>query len=213
MIAGQAAPNSASEDEGSVDIEKAIELERQSIQNEIKPANGDDQSASKFQKLFSSLKTQMDSIIFIQFHPDLDPLRICHALLTDTKNSQKPKTRHVNRIHPLKTCPAKMEGIEKLLDEQVKATFASVSGGTWRLQPRIRHCHHISRQKLIKSLATRVQAYFDSTDKGSDFKVQLNGADWVIVVEVVQVCILIYSCIYVRFTNQFLVCGWYINST
>ncbi|KAI8322170.1 hypothetical protein GQ54DRAFT_297508 [Martensiomyces pterosporus] len=170
----QANNDSDKNDAGSAegDIESEIARELEGMKSKTKP------------KLFRSLQTTIDCLVYIKCDRRIDPERLVQFVFSDLSKTRQRKTRFTSRLIPAKiTTTAKVDAIVKAAKEVAHSLLAAdAEPTTFALAVNIRYCDGLKRDDVIPAVA----APFDAKHK-----VDLTNAKYTIVIEAFKsMCIL-----------------------
>ena len=123
----------------------------------------------------------------------VDPILVAYRLFSDLNQKESPDFPLTQRCVPLSTlCSSNLPDILKALSPLLKSTFGDSNQGkemgtnlTFSVQPRIRNCSKLDRMVIIDAIVSSITKL--SEPLGKEHKVKLEGADVVILVEVIQV--------------------------
>ncbi|RKP24630.1 hypothetical protein SYNPS1DRAFT_16893 [Syncephalis pseudoplumigaleata] len=152
------------------------------------------QAKEKQTRLFTSLATQTECVVFIRTRPPVEPVSMARTILQDFATTQQQRTRYTNRIVPITlTCRSQLDDIERMAttvlapifhtedaaEHPIKASGRRMGSmyGYFAIQPKIRNCDRVDRDELIKLIARVV---------GPHHKVDLTQPDRTIIVEVLK---------------------------
>ncbi|RPA99206.1 hypothetical protein L873DRAFT_1768080 [Choiromyces venosus 120613-1] len=162
--------NDKDEDEDEDDEDEDIEA---SIQKEISGLKG-----AKAEKLFISVKLDIDCVVFFRLRPPCEPTAMVNALCAGTVE-KRLKSRYVHRLTPVtRIGKANAEGLEAVAKEVLPPHFYQGEESIkFAIKPTSRNHNHLKRDQIIKIVADVV---------GTQHKADLRNPDLLILVDFYQ---------------------------
>ncbi|KAI8056830.1 hypothetical protein BDF22DRAFT_740335 [Syncephalis plumigaleata] len=165
-VDGKASITNDNDNIAAATASESTEIKPLSVEDEIAQELASMQQAKEKQtRLFTSLNTSTECVVFIRTRPPVEPVSMAMTMLRDFADTQKQRTRYTNRIVPITlTCRSSLDDIEQMATTVLAPIFHTEDAATNPI-------------KLIRLIARIV---------GPHHKVDLKQPDRTIIVEVLK---------------------------